>query len=390
MIDAAKLDELLQDAVRNHRIPGVIAAVSNRTETIYERAFGSARLGGLEPMRPDSVFWIASMTKAITAAAAMQLVEQGRLALDSPASDIVPALGRRQVLEGFSADGFPRLRPSKTPITLRHLLTHTSGLGYEWIHQDLARWCEQTGTPGILSCQNATLMTPLVSDPGTAWEYGTGIDWAGKMVEAVTGLSIGEYLRSHLLEPLGMRSTSFKLGDDQRSRLVSMHARAPDGTLSAIPFEVPQNPEFEMGGGGLYGTAGDYLCFGRMILRFGSVDGKPLLQPETVALMSTDQCPHLACGAFPSVAPAVSNPANFFPAQRQGWGLSFLINPQAVEGGRSANSLSWAGLANSYYWIDPQRGIAAVLAAQILPFFDTHVVDLLRAFEHAVYASIDR
>lgn len=384
-----RLDALLAEAVQDQRIPGVIAALCDRQGLRYEAARGLSALDADAPMRTDSVFWIASMTKAITAAAAMQLVERGQLSLDAPAADVVPQLGRQQVLEGFAEDGSPRLRAPRTPVTLRHLLTHTSGLGYEFVNADLARWCERSGTPGILSCQNATLATPLLFDPGTRWEYGTGIDWAGKMVEAVSGQSIGSYLQQHLLQPLGMHSTSFKLRADQRARLAGMHARAPDGSLSAIPFEVPQEPEFEMGGGGLYGTAGDYLRFARMILGDGTLDGVQVLRPDTVALMRSDQCPDLACGAFPTVAPTVSNAADFYPGQAQGWGLSFLINRRADAGGRAANSLAWAGLANAYYWIDPQRGIAAVLATQILPFFDAHVVALLRDFERAVYAGLD-
>lgn len=380
------LDGLLQEGVREHGIPGVVAAVADRKGVLYQHAVRAGADRQAVPMRQDTVFWIASMTKAVTAAAAMQLVEQGRLSLDEPAVDVVPALGGRQVLEGFDEDGRPRLRPARTPITLRQLLTHTSGLGYEWVHPLLARWCEVTGTPGILSCQNATLQTPLLFDPGTRWEYGTGIDWAGKMVEAVSGQSIGDYLQQNLLGPLGMNCTAFRLRPDQRSRLLVMHARLPDGGVEPMPFEVPQDPEFQMGGGGLYGTAGDYLRFARMILGGGVLDGTRVLREETVALMAADQCPGLACGAFGTAAPTVSNAADFFPGQPSGWGLSFLINREPVSGGREAGSLAWAGLANSYYWIDPRRGLAGVIATQILPFFDARMVDLLRRFERAVYA----
>lgn len=378
------IDEMLERATGPRGLPGVAATAAIGDEVVYEGAAGERVLGGGAAMTPDTVVWIASMTKAVTAAAAMQLVERGLLDLDRPAGELVPGLADVRVLEGFDAAGRPKLRPPKTAITLRRLLTHTAGFGYEIWNADVARWLEATGTPDIMSCKDATLSTPLLFDPGERWEYGRGIDWAGKMVEAASGKRIGEFLRESLLEPLGMKSTSFRLSAAQRARLAKIHTRSPEGALAPIELEIPQEPEFEMGGGGLYSTVADYLRFTRMILGGGALDGVRVLTPATVAEMSRNQMgdadvttlrPHLAW---------LSNEANFYPAMKQKWGLSFLINTEATAEGRSAGSLSWAGLSNAYYWIDPTKRTTGVLAAQVLPFFDGPAVDLFRAFERAV------
>jgi methyl acetate hydrolase len=336
--------------------------------------------GGDVLMTPDTVVWIASMTKAVTGAAAMQLVEQGRLSLDAPAAGTLPALGRVQVLDAGA------LRAPKRPITLRHLLTHTSGFAYDIWNAELGRWMAATGTPGIISCADAALGTPLMRDPGEAWEYGIGIDWAGKMVEAVTGKRLGTQLREALLEPLGMHDTAFRIGAPQRERLAAMHVRGEDGSLTPIPFELPQEPEFEMGGGGLYSTARDYLAFARMLLNDGRHGAMQVLRPETVAEMARDQIAGLPMTPLRTALPASSNDADFFPGAPQGWGLTFLINREASPEGRSPGSLAWAGLGNTYYWIDRTRGTSGVLLTQMLPFFDARVIALFRDFERGVNA----
>jgi CubicO group peptidase (beta-lactamase class C family) len=382
----ATLDRLLSETAG--RIPGVVVAVSDRDGLIYEGAAGVRQLGEEAAMTADTIFWIASSTKAITTAAALQCVERGQLTLDGPAAAILPELADLPVLDGFDAAAQPILRAARTPITLRQLLTHTSGLGYNFFNSTLDRYCTLAGIPDVLTCENAALTVPLLFDPGTRWEYGSGIDFAGKMVEAVSGLTIGQYLAVNIFAPLGMSDTGFRLSGTQKQRAPGMHARAPDGTLSPIPFELPEHPEFEMGGGGLRSTASDYLRFARMILNDGKAEGHQILKPETLALMKVDQIGGLPCGVLRSDHPGISNPVDFFPGMRQHWSLGFLMNAEAVPGGRAANSLAWAGLTNVYYWIDPSRGVAAVVAAQILPFFDAEVVGLLRAVEQAVYAEL--
>src|SRR3984885_14408213 len=262
----AEIDQVLRQKSDAREIPGVVAIAANGQEVIYQGAFGKRDLSKDDAMTPDSVFWIASMAKAITTAAAMQLVEQGKLSLDAPIGKVLPDLASPQVLEGFDATGEPKLRPAKNPITLRQLMTHTAGFAYDMWNGEMVKYLEKTGTPGIISCLNAALKTPIMTEPGTRWEYGTNIDFVGKAVEAVSGQQLDAYLRDHMFAPLGMTDTGFKIGDAQRERLVGMHARGPDGSLAPIPFELEQDPEFHMGGGGLYGTAGDYIKFPQMVL----------------------------------------------------------------------------------------------------------------------------
>ena len=384
----AGIDAVLSGAVERGEVPGVAAVAGNRAGTLYQGAFGRRGLDRPEPMTPDTVVWIASMTKAITSVAALQQVEAGKLSLDAPIAEVLPALANPLVLEGFEADGAPRLRPARQPVTLRHLLTHTSGFSYDIWNADIGRYMERHGLPGIITCRRAALETPLVADPGERWEYGIGIDWAGLAVEAATGQRLDQVLLERILGPLGMSDTVFRLGAAQRARLASMHARGPDGSLSVIPFEVPQEPEFCMGGGGLYGTAPDYLRFCLMVLNGGALDGVRILSPEMAAELARNQIGGLAVRRMVSAQPSASNDAEFLPGTTMRWSLAFMTNEaDAPGGGRAAGSLAWAGLGNTYYWIDPKRDVAGVIVTQILPFADPKVLALLEAFERAVYAA---
>jgi CubicO group peptidase (beta-lactamase class C family) len=364
----------LSDAVDSGAVPGVAAAAATDKGVIFEGGAG---------LRPDSVVWIASMTKAVTAAAAMQLVERGRLALDAPAADVVPELGGKGVLEGFDREGRAITRPPRRPITLRHLLTHSSGLGYDTWNADIMKYRQATGVPAVGSCQNAALTTPLLFEPGERWEYGISIDWAGKVVEAASGQRLDRTMSERLFGPLGMDDTGFAIGPAQRLRKARMHTRANGGGFTVVEHEIPQTPEFHMGGGGLYSTVGDYLKFASALL----AGGGPILKPETVALMGRN---HLAegvrCRPLKSQLPHLSTDLDFVDGMQ--WGLSFMINPTAFPGRRSANSLAWGGLANSYYWIDPARKVTGVWATQLLPFYDPRAIAAFEAFERAVYASL--
>jgi CubicO group peptidase (beta-lactamase class C family) len=340
-------------------------------------------------MTPDSVFWIASMTKAITAAAAMQLVEQGKLSLDAPIGKVLPDLAAPQVLEGFDAKGEPKLRPARSPITLRQLMTHTAGFCYDIWNGDMATYIEKAGIPSFTTCKNDALKTPITTDPGTRWEYGINIDFVGKAVEAVSGKRLDAYLRDHVFTPLGMNDTGFKLTESMRKRLVGMHARAPDGPLAPIAFELEQDPEFHMGGGGLYGTAGDYIKFTQMILNKGRGNGNQVLKPETVAMMAQNHIGELVVSKMTSAAPIYSNDVDLFPGIVKKWGLSFLINTAKTAEGRSAGSLAWAGVANTYFWIDPVRDVAGVILMQVLPFFDPKCLEAFAGFERGVNAGLD-
>ena len=381
MQSKAQIDQVLRQKSDAREIPGVVAMAANSKEVIYQGAFGKRDLSKDDAMTPDSVFWIASMTKAITGAAAMQLVEQGKLSLDAPIGKVLPDLASPQVLEGFDANGEPMLRPARNPITLRHLMTHTAGFCYNMWNGDMVQYLEKTGLPPVTTCKNDALKLPLMTDPGTRWEYGINIDYVGKAVEAVSGKRLDAYLSDHVFNPLGMTDTAFKIGDSQRQRLVAMHGRNPDGSLAPIPFELEQDPEFHMGGGGLYGTAGDYIKFTQMILNKGRGNGNQVLKPETVALMGQNHIGELTMTRMTSAVAFATNDVDLYPDMVKKWGLSFLITTEQTPEGRSPGSLAWAGLANTYYWIDPARDISGVILMQVLPFADGQCLEAFAGFE---------
>jgi methyl acetate hydrolase len=383
-----RADSLFRKAADADDIPGVVAMVTNRDGPIYEGAFGRRVLGQSQSMTADTVVWIASMTKAVTGAAAMQLVEQGKLDLDAPAGKVIPYLGEVQVLVDFDFAGKPKMRNPKRPLTLRHLLTHTAGFSYEIWNPNVVRYQQVKSIPMITGCENAALKTPLTFDPGDRWDYGINIDYVGKMVEAASGKKLGAYLQENLLGPLGMTSTAFKITPDMRARLAKIHQRGDDDKLTPVDLEITQNPEFEMGGGGLYSTVGDYGKFVRMILNKGMANGTQVLKSETVDMMSRNNMGTNRVGMLKTAMPSLSNDAEFFPGVPKTWGLSFQINEEKAPTGRPAGGLMWAGLANSYYWIDHTNGIAGVYATQVLPFADKRSLPLYYAFETAVYQTL--
>jgi CubicO group peptidase (beta-lactamase class C family) len=383
-MNEAMIRGVLDDAVASGGISGAVVAVTSAQAPVLQIAVGRQSVDLAAPMRLDSVFWIASMTKAITTVAALQLVEQGKLSLDGPIGEVLPDLASPVVLEGFASDGTPNTRPAETKLTLRHLLTHTSGFSYDFANGDLAAYLKQTGNPGAASGMKAGLRQPLMFEPGTRWEYSIGIDWAGQAVEAVSGMTLDSYFAAHVTGPLGMRDTLFMPTQDQAARRVAMHKRSPDGGLTVVPFEPRPAPEFLAGGAGLYSTAPDYLAFLRMILN----QGTGLLKPETVAAMGTNQIGPLRAGKIGSVNPDLTAEADFYPGMDSKWGLGFLINPERGMFGRSANSLAWAGLPNCYYWIDREKGIGAVILTQILPSGDMGALKAAAGFEYALYASL--
>ncbi|HLG82712.1 MAG TPA: serine hydrolase domain-containing protein [Bradyrhizobium sp.] len=391
MTDIGPIQRALEAAVGPNKIPGIAAAVATRDGVIFEGAAGRKSADQPAPMTADSVFRIASMTKAITGAAAMQLVEQGKLALDQPAKEILPLLGRVQVLTGFDASG-PVMRPPRTDITLRHLLTHSAGFAYDIWNENIARYAREKEVPAMRTGKLAALNVPLVRDPGERWEYGVNIEMVGRMVEAASGLDLETYLQQHILQPLGMRDTSYVARPAWETRLAAVHARKAEGRLEPIasPPVDEATREFFPGGGGLYSTAPDYLRFLRALMNGGELDGARILTAETVALMGQNHMGPLDVQPLPTFNPLLSNTVDLMPGIVKKWGLTFLINTDATATGRSAGSLSWAGLNNTYYWLDPSAKVAGVFMTQILPFADATVLEALDAFERAVYEVVGR
>ena len=380
------IDKVLRQTVERGDVPGVVAAVTDRKRTVYEGAFGERGLGKGVPMTVDTVFYLASMTKPVTAACAMQLVEQGKLELDAPISRYVPDAKRLQVLEGWDDKGQPRLRPPRREVTLRDLNTHSSGFAYNLWDANLDRYMRETKFPGLDTGREEAFYPPLMFDPGERWEYGISIDWIGKLVQVVSGKSLGTYMRDHVFAPLGMASTGYAISPDMERRLATTHQRDPSGRLAATDWRSKQDPPVENGGGGLYSTSGDYQRFMRMILNQGrGDDGRRLLKPETVEEMTRNNMGDIRVVMLKTTNPARSLDAEFFPGLPKSWGLSFMINEEAAPTGRSAGSLAWAGIQNTFFWIDPRVGLGGVYMTQILPFVDEKAVGLFHEFEKAVY-----
>lgn len=385
----SRCDAILARAVaETPRVPGVVAMATDRAGNTYEGAAGERALGESAAMSLDSVFAIFSTTKAITGTAALQLVEEGRLDLDAPAKTYAPAIGALQVLDGFDADGAPRLRDPKRDVTTRMLLLHTAGFGYDFFNESYNRLANERGQQSVITASKACLQSPLLFDPGEDWEYGSNIDWAGQVVEGITGKRLGEVMAERIFAPLGMTSTAFSMTPDMRARRATMHQREADGSLTPLAdFELPPEPEVHMGGHGLYGTVGDYMRFIRMWLNDGMGENGQVLKPETVRMAERNGLGDKKIRVLPGVIPTLSNDAEFFPGQSKSWALSFMVNDETAPTGRPAGALGWAGLANLFYWIDRRNGVGGFWAPQILPFGDTVSFTGYIDFETAYYQS---
>lgn len=382
--DAAgsKIDEALRTGIARRKIPAVAAMAANAKETIYSGGFGKRDGSSGINVTPDSIFSIASMTKPIAATAALQLVERGKVGLDEPASKYLPELGKARVLHGFDTAGKPVLRGPVKPITLRHLLTHTSGFAYDFFSAEMKEYDKKTGSEFV---PGSDVLNPLMFEPGARWHYGYSMDWAGRLVEAVSGQTLEAYMQSNILGPLGMKDTSYIMTAQKYERVVSSYQKLPNGTMKENPRKVPRAPKAYSGGGGLYSTPGDYVRFMQMILNAGKAGQDRVLKAETVEMMAANQIGDLGAGRLKSTDPDISADLDFDPGVVDKWGLGFLINTKARDQGRSAGSLAWAGIFNTFFWIDLKRGICATVMMQYLPFADPEAVGLLGDLERSVY-----
>jgi CubicO group peptidase (beta-lactamase class C family) len=370
------LDEKLSAAVARGDVPGLVVMAATRDRLVYSGVFGKAEVGYERPMTA-----VASMTKPVTSVAAMLLFEQGRFALDDPAEKYLPELANLSVFESFdAATGAYRVRPASTKVTVRHLFTHTSGLAYGFtsaIDRDFKPREGENYAAG-----------PLLFEPGTDWMYGTSVDWLGRLVEKLSGKNLEDYFREHIFTPLGMADTFYNVPEAKQGRRVTVHQRK-DGRADAPPTEQPNQPQRPSttfgGGGGLWSTAADYIRFERMILNGGTLDGARILSAASVALMSRNQIGAVGVHALKTAQPDRSMDFTFVDDGKDKWGLGFLITTGHVAGKRSAGSLSWGGINNTYFWIDQARGIAGVALMQLLPFADTKALAICDTFERGVY-----
>jgi CubicO group peptidase (beta-lactamase class C family) len=374
----AAIDKVLADAVARGDIPGVVAMVTDRRGIVYQGAFGVADTGTRRPITVDTVFRIASMTKPVTSLAVMQLVEQGRLSLDDPAEKYLPQLANLKVFETFDAKtGTYTVRPVKRAPTVRQMLTHTAGLGYNFTSAIVRDFKPRSG--------ESYAAGPLLFDPGEQWLYSPGIDWGGRIVEALSGKTLETYFHDHIFVPLGMTDTAYNPPDDRRSRLTAVHRRRPDGTFEVDPVQPAWTVPQPVGGGGLASTASDYIRFMQMLLNQGTLNGARIVSPETVATMGRNHIGSVGVRAVKTAMPERSSDFTFVEDGRDKWGIGFMVTADGKPGRRSAGSLSWGGINNTYFWIDPARGIAGVILMQFLPFSDSKALAVYDEFERAVY-----
>jgi methyl acetate hydrolase len=381
----AALDTSLRGAVERKDVPGVVALITDRDRVLYQSAFGVADVSTGRPLTADALFRIASMTKPVTSVALMQLVEQGRIGLDDPAEKYLPELVGLKVISSFDATtGAYQVRPASRAPTVTHFLTHTSGLAYPFTS---AIWRDFKPRAG----ETYPFGGPLLFDPGERWHYSTSIDVVGRLVEVVSGQKLEDYFREHIFVPLKMNDTSYNVLEAKGPRLVAQQQRAGEHMDGAIELQKPQPPltvAMPIGGGGLASTADDYGRFVRMLLNGGTLDGARVLKAETVALMGQN---HIGAVSVPALKSALPRSADFtFIADgRDKWGIGFLITTDQVPGKRSPGSLSWGGINNTYFWIDPTRGIAGVIMMQYLPFADAKALAVYDAFERGAYQLVN-
>lgn len=385
----AVLDGVVSAPEPADRVPGVVATVTRGDATVYEGAAGVRSLDSDTPMTTDTVLAIFSTTKAITGTTVLQCVEEGLLDLDAPASDYVPEIGEIGVLEGFDDAGAPVVRAPKSPITTRMLMLHTAGFSYSFFSEEYHKLNVDTGQPNVITACKAALTSPLLFDPGTQWHYGTNMDWAGLVVEAIRGQRLGEVMAQRVFAPLGMTDTAFTMTPSMAQRRAEIHQRGEDGSLTPTGLILPQPPEIDMGGHGLYSTIPDYTKFLRLWLGDGNGEHGRVLKPETIAqAIKNDLRGGLQVTMLRGVEPELSHDAEFFPGQRKGWAHTFMVNEEQAPTGRTAGSLGWAGLANLYYWIDREADLAGMWGTQILPFADPASIVGYLELETQAYKSL--
>lgn len=371
-------DEALQAAVARGDAAGIVAMAADRAGLIYQGAFGVADLETQRPLQLDALFRIASMTKAITSVAAMQLIEEGRLGLDDPVERHLPEFAGLQVVQAFDpATGAYTLRPATRTVTVRHLFTHTSGLGYPFTSPTVRDFRPRPGEERAVG--------PLMFEPGTQWLYSTSTDWLGRVVEAITGGLLEDHARRHIFAPLGMEDTFYYVPEAKHARVAAIHRRTAAGGLVKEPNQGALTGFVRYGGGGMTSTAADYIRFTRMLLNGGEFEGVRVLSAASVAAMGQSHIGDVVLPMQKTALPDRSEDFSFIAEGRDTWGLGFQITGETLPGRRAAGSLSWGGINNTYYWIDPVRGITGVILMQHLPFADRKALAVYEAFERAVY-----
>jgi methyl acetate hydrolase len=373
----AAIDRMFQAAVDTGEIPGVVGAVTNKNQILYLKAFGRQNVAQAVPMSTGTIFRIASMTKPVTSVGVMMLYEQGKLRLDDPAGDYVPALKGREVIAAFNEqDATYTTRPAKEEIRIRHLLTNTSGLAYPFTSYTVLGIQEKTGRD--------PLDMPLLFDPGTKWNYSPSTAVLGQIVEKLSGQSLEEFDQARIFRPLGMIDTSYQLAPEKSGRLVTVHQRESTGLV-----ESPNAPTYTpsiRGDGGLLSTALDYSAFLQMFLNEGSWHGTRLLKAESVRLMISNQIGSVVVEKMPAAMPTRSDAFPFGAGtDKFGFGFQITMTDGTPAHERRAGSYTWAGINNTHFWVDPKNGIGVVYLTQVLPFYNAASMDVMKRFEKLIY-----
>ncbi|HUA05116.1 MAG TPA: serine hydrolase domain-containing protein [Solirubrobacteraceae bacterium] len=381
------VDQVLERAVADGAVPQVVAIAADRDGIIYEGGAGPRVAGEGGTVTADTHFRIMSMTKMVATTVALQMMEQGKLDVDAPVAHYCPEFDEVQVLDGFDGDE-PRLRAPSTQATVKNLLTHTTGLGYWFFSPDLLRWEAATGTPNVLSGQNAIFRAPMLVDPGTRFDYGINIDWLGRVIDAASGMKLDEAIAHVVTGPLGMNDTAFVMSDAQRANSVPVHLQDEDGAWAPSDVDLVEEPDYWAGGHGLHSTPRDYMKFQRMLLGNGtSPDGVKILESATVDAAFTNQ---IGAIDFPAELPTADPTAtcDFMAGPGFKWGYGLLLNTEDAPGARRAGSGAWAGLLNTHFWIDRTSGITGAIYSQTLPFATLPALQMYQEFEGALYASL--
>ena len=392
-----RLKPTFEAAAKEKKVPGVAAIALDRSgDVLFKGTYGVVNTDdpSAKPLTSTTPIMIWSCTKLVTAVAALQLVEQGKLKLDDEVEKYVPDIKNIQVLEGFKEDGSPILRAQKTKATILMLMTHTAGFSYDFFDANTCKWREwakQTPTVYIGGAMEA-FASPMIADPGTKYTYGINIDWLGFVVEAMSGMPLNEYMEKNILTPLGLKDSGSHPRAGADARLIT-HIRGEDGKLTAAPpIVAAENPEKFGGGHFLYSTLDDYSTFLLTILNNGThpKSGAQILKEETVKeYLFKDQinkiCSNTGIGEIRTVNPVLSNEGEFLPGVKKGWSCGLMMNSEGSPKGRSAGSGSWAGLGNLYYWLDPVAGKLGLVMSGIFPFMDREVCHLFDELERAVY-----
>lgn len=378
------LEKVLENTVnRAGGAPGVVAMVTDRNGNIYEGAAGFRDLDTKVPMTTDTVFALFSTTKAITGAVLMKLIEEGKVSLKDPVKKYVPEIEDIMVLDSFNSDGTPKLRKPNKDITINMLMLHTAGFGYEFFSENDRRYRESKGVPSILTSTFDSIKSVLLFEPGERWNYGVNIDWVGKVIEAVCGKRLEEVMKEYIFEPLNMNDISFNPNTSMKGRRATIHTRDQNGLLTPKPdLILPEDPEMDMGGHGLYASIGEYMKFIRMILN----DGQGIFKKETIEQMAQNGLGELKSGGWLTSDTTLANDGEFFPGVQKSWSYTFQVNDEPLPTGRPAGQLMWAGLANLYYFIDRENGIGGFWATQMFPYQDPASYLGYVEFESAIYS----